>query len=84
MSGDPQGGANSVSHVDGVLNMAPAGWLYGSVGGGFRKRPMACISVWEKAVSPLMPGTSLSPCVPLVPFKLLLQCWMELRGSESE
>ena len=37
--------------------MAPACWLSGSVGGGFKKRTMAsaCHSVWEKAVSQLLP-----------------------------
>ena len=33
--------SNSVSQVDGVLDMAPACWLCGSVGGGFRKGTMA-------------------------------------------
>ena len=41
--------------------------LTSSVGGGFRK----CAQ---------MPDTSVSTCIPLVPFKLLLQCW----SSEGE
>ena len=37
--------------------MAPACWLCGSVGGGFRKETVAsaCFSVWEKAVPQLLP-----------------------------
>ena len=47
-------GWDSVSQVDGVLDMAPARWLCGSVGGGFRKATMAGLSVWEKAVPQLV------------------------------
>ena len=34
--------------------------------------------LWGESCPPaltLMPDTSFSPCMPLVPFKLLLQCW---------
>ena len=41
--------------------------LDGSVGGGFRKGTIASVAV--------MADTSVPPCIPLVPFKLLLQCW---------
>ena len=56
-SGNYQGGANSVSQVDGVSEMVPGCQLYGSVGGGIRKGTMASAStsVWEKAVPQLLP-----------------------------
>ena len=49
-------------------------------GKGLRIVTMASahLSVWEKAVPPalaLMPDTSVSPYMPLVPFKLLPRCW---------
>ena len=51
-SEDLQGGANDVSQVDGVSDMAPACQLCGSVAGRFSKGTMASthLSVWEKAV----------------------------------
>ena len=57
VSEDLQGRANSVSQVDGVSDMAHAGWLCGSVGGGLRKGTMssAPLSVWDKAVPQLPP-----------------------------
>ena len=56
-AGNYQGGANSVSQVDGVSEMVPGCQLYGSVGGGIRKGTMASAStsVWEKAVPQLLP-----------------------------
>ena len=42
VSGDLQGGSNSVSQVDEVSNMALAYWLCGSLREGFRKGTMAC------------------------------------------
>ena len=61
--------------------MAPAFWLCGSQGTGLRKGTMASVhfSVWKKALSPsaptLMPDTSVPPCMPLVPLRLVPQCW---------
>ena len=57
VSGDLQGEAKSVSHVDRVSDMAPACWLCGSVRGGFRKGTMAsaCFSLEEKVVHQLFP-----------------------------
>ena len=79
---DLQGRANSVSQVDGVSDMAPLCWLYGSVTLGGRSsvkgrwpRPPFCL---EESCPPslsLMPDTSVSPYMPPVPFKLLPQCW---------
>ena len=52
---DLHSGANSVSQVDGVLDMALACQLCGFVGGGFRKGTLASghLSVWEKAIPQL-------------------------------
>ena len=60
--------------------MAPTCWLCGSVGEGLRKGTMAsaCLSVWKKAfpqLPALMPDMSVPPCMRLVSFKLLPQCW---------
>ena len=60
--------------------MAPTCQLCGSVGGVFKKGTMATahLSVWERAAPPaltLMPDTSVSLCMPLVPCKLLSLCW---------
>ena len=53
------------SQVDGVSDMAPA---VGSVGGeGLAKGQWPLLT--------LMPDTSVSPCMPLVTFNLLYQCW---------
>ena len=54
VSGELQGEANS---VDGVSDMAPTCQVCASVGRGLRKGTMAsvCLSVWEKAVSQLLP-----------------------------
>ena len=56
-SGDLQGGANSISQVDGVFDMAPAFQLCASAWGGFRKWKMASthLSGREKAVPQLPP-----------------------------
>ena len=56
-SGNRQGGANSVSQVDEVSDMAPASWLCGLMWGKLRKRKMASAitSAWEKAVPQLSP-----------------------------
>ena len=74
-SWDLQGGANSVSQVARVSDSAPTCQLCDSIGGGFRIETMAsaCLSVW--VVLALMPDTSVPPCMPLVPFKLLPWCW---------
>ena len=70
VSGDLQGGANSISQVDGVPDIASACQLYGSVAlwwEGLEKRQWPLLT--------FMPDSSLSPSMPLVPFKLLPQCW---------
>ena len=56
--------------------MTLACWLCGSVGGRLRKSS-AHPSVWDKTppAPALMPDTSVAPCMPLVPFKLLPWCW---------
>ena len=78
-SGDLQDRANSVNHVDGVWAMAPAGWLCGTVGMGSEKGqwPLPPFSLGEGCPPDLtlIPDTSVSPCMPLVPFKLLPPCW---------
>ena len=76
VSGDLQGGVNIVSQVDGVSDMAPACWLCGSVGGGFKKGTMngLCPPFCPPALT-LMPYASASPSMPLVPLKLLFCCW---------
>ena len=83
VSGNLQGGAKSVSHVDGVSDMVPACWLCGSVGQGFQQQdnglcPPFCLRENCPPALTLMPDTSVPPAMSLVPFKLLPQCW----GSE--
>ena len=85
VSRDLQGGANSVSQVNGVPDMVPTCWLYGSValwlwGGRIQERDNGlCLPFYLGESCPpalaLMPDTSATPCMPLVPFKLLLRCW---------
>ena len=55
-AGNHQGGANSVSQVDGVSDKVSSA-LCGSVRGGLRRGAMASASssVWEKAVPLLSP-----------------------------
>ena len=56
----------SVSQLHGVSNMAPACWL------------CVCeVSVQKRdsGLLTLMPDTSVPPCKPLVPIKMLPQCW---------
>ena len=69
VSGDLQGGANS---VDGVSDMAPACWL---CGGSVQKGTMAsaCLDA----------NVSISPIKPLVSFKLLSWCWSSEEVSLS-
>ena len=60
--------------------MPPACQLCGSVGGGLRKWSMALcppFSLEESCPSALtlLLDTSAPPCMPLLPFKLLTQCW---------
>ena len=87
VSRDLQGGANSVSQVHGVSNMAPTCQLCGSVKGGLRKGTLAstCCTVWEKAVH--------SSCLDVRHFSFSLYATgsfqsatrvLELRVSESE
>ena len=56
-SGNDQGGAKSVSQVDGVSDMVHACQFCDPVEGGFRKGSVASgsISVWEKAAPQLSP-----------------------------
>ena len=67
---EPQGflmvGANSVSWVDGVSDMAPACQLYGSVEGWLRKGTMASahLSVREKTVPQFLPWCQTLQFVP--------------------
>ena len=74
------GSANCVSQVDGVSDIGPACCLCGSVGGGIRKGEMAlcpplCLGESCPLVLTLMPDPSVSPCMLLMPFKLLPWCW---------
>ena len=76
-SGDPQGRSNSISQVDGSLRYGtslPALWRK------VRKRDNGlclpfCLGESCPPALVLMPNTSVPPCMLLVPFKLLLQCW---------
>ena len=69
--------------------MAPAFWLCGSVGEGSEKGqwPLPTFLCLGESCSPaltLMPDTSVLPCMPLVPFKLLPCCWSSEGVSLSE
>ena len=73
ISGDLQGGANSVSHVGTVSDMAPACQLCGSVGGRVQNRDnglclLFCLGESYPPALALMSNTSVPPCVSLVPF----------------
>ena len=70
---DLQGGANSVSQVDGDSDMAPAYWFHVREGLAKRKWPLLT----------LMLNASVSPCILLVLFQAAMQV-LELRESESE
>ena len=70
VSGDLQGGSNSVSQVNEVSDMTPACWLCGSAGQGEEKSEKR-----QWPVLALMTDSSASPSILLVPFKLPLQCW---------
>ena len=53
VSGDLQGRANSIIQVDGVSDIAPACWLCGCVGIGFRKGTVASSTfLQERKLSP--------------------------------
>ena len=59
---------------------------HGSVGVGFSKGTMASASCLEESCTPtltLMPDTSVPPCMPLVPFRLLPQCWSSKEMSSN-
>ena len=58
-------GSIGVSQVDGVSDMAPS--LLALCGEGSAKGQWSLLT--------LMPDTSLSPCVPLMPFRRLPWCW---------
>ena len=72
VSGDLQGGANSVSQVDGVSDMAPACQF---CGGGFRKGTMASAHLGVRYFSFSLYTTGAFQAATPV---------LELRGSESE
>ena len=63
--GISKAGSNNDSQVDMVSYMAPACQLCGV---RVQKRTMALLT--------LMTDTSVSPGIPLVPFKLLPKCWI--------
>ena len=76
-SQDLQGGANSVSQVDGISDMAPDCRLCGR---WVQKRDNGlclpfCLGESCPPALTLMPHTSVPPHMPLVPFKLLPWCW---------
>ena len=78
-SGDFQGNAYIVSQVDGVsVRNPPAGSV--AFWGRAQKRDNGlclpfCLGENCPPALALMPDTSIPPCTPLVPFKLLPQCW---------
>ena len=74
VSGDLQGGANSVSQVDGVSDMAPACQF---CGGGFRKGTMASTCLDVKHFSFSLCATQLDAFQAATPV-------LELRGSAPE
>ena len=87
VSGDLQGGANSVSQVDRVSDMAPACQLCGCVGGGFREGhcPLpAFLSV--KKLSPISHRDAgfFSFFLHAIGTFQVATLGLELRGSESE
>ena len=75
ISGDLQGGTNSVSQVDGVSDMAPACWLCESVEGGFRNGTMASAGLDARNFSFFLYSTDAFQAATMV---------LVLRGSESE
>ena len=85
VSGDLQGGANSVNQVDRVSDMAPSCLFCGSVWGGFRKGMMASalLFIWEKAIPQLDAGHFSSSLYTTGAFQAA-SLVLELRGSESE
>ena len=83
-SGNHQGRENSVSQVDGVSDMVPT-----LCRGELIKETMvsASTSIWDKTVpSPftLMLDNSVPPCVSLMPFEMLFQCWNLERVSPNK
>ena len=84
---DFQGRANGVSQVDGSSDMAPACWLCGCVEGSERDNGLCLPFCLGESCAPalaLMPDPTLSPCMPLVPFKLLPWCWSSEEVSLSK
>ena len=77
VSGNHHGGANTVSHVDGVSDTVPAHKLCET---GLRKGRMASggTSLWKIPASPVlvwMPDNSVPLYMSLMPFQLLPQLW---------
>ena len=70
---DLHGGSHSVSKVDGISDMAPAYQLCWGEDSAKGQWPLLT----------LMPDTSVSPYISLVPFKLLPQCWCSKGASLS-
>ena len=86
ISGDLQGRANSVSHVDGVSDLALACWLCGSVAGRAQKRIMSSAFLSEPKLlcsSHLDARHFSSSPFATEAFQAATHV-LELRGSESE
>ena len=76
VSGDVQGGANSVNQTDGISEMASACQLCGSVGGEFRKWTMAFLCGGKLSASSCLDARPFtSSLYASVLFKLLPLCW---------
>ena len=80
LSGNHQGGADSVSQADGDSDMVPAcQFCVCFVRGGLRKEQWPLPALLSERKLPLqllalIPDNSVSPCMSLVPFELLPQC----------
>ena len=83
VSGNNQGMVNSVSQADGHSDMAPASQRCVCVclAGNLRKGTVTSASTPALI---LMPDNSIPPCMSLVPFKLLPQCWNSEGASLSK
>ena len=86
--GDLQGGPDSVCQVDGVSDMTPTCQLcsFEEEGSEMRQQPPPTF-LSRRKLSPsscLGADTSISPHMPLVPFKLLPHCWNSEQVSLSK
>ena len=91
-SGNHQGGAHSMSQVDGVSDMVPTCWLCGSVGVVPEKEqwPLPhfcffCLGESCPLTLTLIPDNSVHPYMSLIPFNLLPPHWSseEVISSKS-